>query len=328
MHEATLRRVIDESLAIAPNVQFIWHGGEPTIPGINYYRNMLEICEELRRPDQQISHSIQTNGTLLNKDWVTFLRENKFSIGVSIDGPEHIHNYARRDAAGEGTYHRTMKGIQHLRDEAMNFSTIAVVHSMSVNHPDDVFRFFYNHGISFMANPCTANPDDPKAIRDLAISPMDYARFVLRLMELWIETDNPEFRVRPVDDIIKGVLGKRVRLCRFRGQCHLYVTIDHNGDVYPCDGFLDPRYLLGNLTLSPFPSIIEGDEAIAYFQGRSEVQAGCGDCEWLSACQGACMRTWEGAKSIANPQDHEFCQARKLLFSQARDKLAAIGYIR
>jgi len=327
MDESTLRLAIDECLSVAPNVKFIWHGGEPTIPGVDYYRQVLEICEELRRPDQHISHSIQTNATLLDDEWAIFLRESGFGVGVSIDGPQPIHDIVRVDVLGRGTHNLVMRGIQYLREHQVKFGTVTVINNHSVTQPDEIFWFFYNHEIRFNANICTANPNDPSPIKALAISPMEYARFVLRLMELWLEVDDPHFRVGPVDDIIKGVLGRPMRLCRFKGQCHLYVTIDHNGDVYPCDGFLDHRYLLGNLTTMRLPSILAGDRAIVYFQSRDEVRAGCGNCEWLSICQGGCMRTW-AAKSLAIPQDHSFCQARKLLFNEARAKLAQIGYVR
>jgi len=196
-----------------------------------------------------------------------------------------------------------------------------------VTYPDDIFWFFYNNGINFNANPCTARPDDPEPVRDLAVSPTEYANFVLRLMDLWLEVDDPTFRVGPADDIIKGILGKRMKLCRFRGQCHMYVTIGHDGNVYPCDGFLDDRCWLGNLTVMPLSVTMSGVIATEYYLSRSIVQDGCGECEWLPICQGGCMRTW-GAKMIEIPQDREFCQARQLLFTQARDKLAQIGYVR
>ncbi len=221
-----------------------------------------------------------------------------------------------------------MRGVQYLRDNEVKFGAVAVINKHTVTYPDEIFWFFYNNRINFNANPCTAHPDDPEPIRELAVSPTEYAHFVLRLVDLWIEVDNPQFRVGPADDIIKGVLGKRMRLCRFNGKCHLYMTIGHDGNVYPCDGFLDDRYWLGNLAAMPLSVIMNG--AIVneyYYYSRIVVQDGCGDCEWRPLCHGGCMRTW-GARTIAAPQDYEFCQARQLLFSEARGKLAKIGYAR
>lgn len=326
MSEETLREVIDKCLAVAPNVRFIWHGGEPMIPGIGYYENMIRICEELQRPNQSIRHSIQTNGTLISHKWIDFLIKHKFGVGVSIDGPAHMQNHARIDASGKGTFDRVMSGINLLRINNVKFGTVAVVNSYSVNYPDEMFDFFYGEHLSFNANPCTANPYDDEVVRSLAINPHEYTDFVLRLTERWLDTDDPTFRVGPVDDLIKGVMGHQPRLCRFKGQCFLYVTIDSNGDVYPCDGFLNKNYLLGNLWQSEMTEI-QSTERYRYFSGRPEILEACKSCEWSHICRGGCMRTWEGEKNIKDPNGMDFCEARKLLFNGVRAKLASIGSV-
>ncbi|KKQ75508.1 MAG: Radical SAM domain-containing protein [Candidatus Woesebacteria bacterium GW2011_GWB1_38_5b] len=326
MDEPTLREVVNKCLAVAPNVRFIWHGGEPMIPGVGYYENILSICEEFRRSNQKISHSIQTNGTLINQSWIQFLSKNKFGVGVSIDGPAHIHNFARIDSAGQGTFERVMRGINLLRENELKFGTVAVVNSYSVNYPDEIFDFFYNEGISFNANPCTANPYDDEEMKTLAINPFDYTKFIVHLANRWLETDNPHFRVGPIDDIIKGVMGHQPRLCRFRGQCFLYVTIDSNGDVYPCDAFLNKDYLFGNLWSSEMTEI-QAIQQSGYYSGRAEVEEACRVCEWYQVCKSGCMRTWEGNKNIENPNGMDFCEARKLLFSQIHARIAPIGNV-
>lgn len=326
MNEETLREVINKCLSVAPSVRFIWHGGEPTIPGVEYYERMIEICDELRRPDQRIFHSIQTNATLLDQRWIDFFKKNDFGVGVSIDGPEDIQNYARVDIHGKGTFKRVMKGINLLRDNNMKFGTVAVINSHSVAYPDEIFDFFYGEGMNFNANPCTANPYDDEAVRRLAIDPFAYTNFVLRLADRWLETDDPSFRVGPVDDIIKGVMGYRPRVCRFKGQCFLYVTIDSNGDVYPCDGFLNKDYLLGNLWTDEMTNV-QTKSRDEYFSGRPQILEACSTCEWYEICRGGCMRTWEGEKNIDNPNGMAFCEARKLLFGSMRAKLASIGNV-
>ncbi len=326
MDEKVLGIVIDQCLSVAPNVSFVWHGGEPTIAGIKYYQQMLRLCNELKRPGQRVSHNIQTNGTLLDEEWADFMRNNRFSIGVSLDGPEHINNYTRVDANGRGAFSSTMRGVNILKNANVKFGVLAVINSNSVKYPDEIFSFMYSKGLSFSANPCTSDPSDPDSVRELAVSPMQYANFVLRLMDLWLKLEDPTFKVGPVNDLIKAVLGKQPRICRFKGNCKRYVTIDSSGEVYPCDAFLNSKHILGDLKRESLQNIVDNDATRMYYSGRLKIIIGCGDCEWLQICKGGCMRTWEGEKSITDPREYEFCQARQYLFQSVRTRLSEIGY--
>jgi len=201
-----------------------------------------------------------------------------------------------------------------------------VINSFNVTFPDEIFWFMHDLGVSFSANPCTAKPNDPEEVKALAISPTQYAVFLLRLLELWLKLDDKSFRIRPLDDIVKGVLGKQPSLCRYLGDCARYITIDSNGDVYPCDAFLDGNYLLGNLVEQGLQGIFAGAALVSYYESRSTMWHACRQCEWFLICKGGCMREWEGKKEIADPRDEEFCGARRWLFTQARAKLAQLGY--
>ncbi|MBI1863949.1 radical SAM protein [Candidatus Woesebacteria bacterium] len=326
MGNDVLKLVLSECLQAASFVRFIWHGGEPTIAGAEYYRKILAIEDKVRRDGQKVTHSIQTNATLLNPQWIDLLKSKRFSIGVSIDGPEYLHNFARINANGRGSFREVQKGIVLFRNAGIKFGSIAVVNSYTVNFPEEIFWFMYNQKISFSANACVAYPSDPEEVRQLTISPMQFSNFLLRLLDLWLKTDDPTFNIKPLDDIIKGILGRQPSLCRYRGQCQMYLTIDSNGDVYPCDEYLNQNYNFGNLRQTPLKKIVQSTNLNEYYAGRTIMQTVCQNCQWFNICKGGCMREWGGSKSITDPRETEFCKARQFLFEEVRDRIQLLGY--
>ncbi|KKS77656.1 MAG: Iron-sulfur oxidoreductase MdsB [Candidatus Woesebacteria bacterium GW2011_GWB1_43_14] len=326
MSRQTLEAVMERCLEVAPFVRFIWHGGEPTLTGVSFYEDVVSIGEALYSPGQRIRHSIQTNGTLITDEWARFFKENGFGVGVSIDGPEKLHNLVRVDTAGGGSFVRVIRGINILRSNGAKVSAIAVVNNLTVNYPDEIFWFMYNMRLNFSINNCTAKPDDPFEVRNLAISPMKYAQFLLAMLDLWLKLDDPSFMIRPLEDIVKAVLGKQPRLCKYLGNCTRFLTIGHNGKVYPCDNFLTDEYCLGDLHKMSITDVLQGSQSKAYYSGRQKMQAKCKQCGWYLICKGGCMREWEGETYISNPVNHEFCQARRYLFENASKILSSLGY--
>lgn len=326
MDDYTLNILIKSCLEISPFVKFIWHGGEPTIPGIKFYRQVVEYQNLLRHSNQKIMNGIQTNATLVNKELAEFFRDNHFSVGVSLDGPEKLHNFARKNNSDKGSYNQVMRGVITLKEAGIKFGAIAVINSFTVHYPDEIFYFMHDLGLSFSANNCTAKQTDPIEIRNLAITSKQYTSFLLRLFDLWIKLDDRNFRINPLDDIVRGVSKKRPKLCKYNGICSRYITIDSNGDVYPCDEFLEEKYRFGNLINQSLPEILKSDSVQNYYSGRVKILASCQDCEWLNICNGGCMREWEGKKLVSNPKKYEFCKSRRVLFKSINKKLIRLGY--
>lgn len=307
-------------------VRFIWHGGEPTIMGTDFYRKAIEIQKKLKRPSQVIKNSIQTNATLLDNKWIDFIQERNISPGISLDGPRQLHNITRKNANGQGSFDQVVEGMELLRQAKITFRPIAVVNSKTVDCPEEIFWFFYNLGLSFSVNMCTSFPSDPDDVKKLAISPMQYAKFLARLLELWLDLDDENFRIRPLEDIVRGMFNRRVGLCRYEGICSTYITIDSNGDVYPCDEFLNEEFLLGNLVERSLSEVYSSRKLQNYYSGRADMWAVCRQCEWFNTCKGGCMREWKGRKSLHNPETEEFCQARKFIFEKTQKTLRALEY--
>jgi len=165
---------------------FIWHGGEPMLLGIEFYEKALEAQTRYKRSDQDIRNSLQTNATLINQGWVDFFKRNSFGVGVSIDGPAELHDLVRVQTDGRGSYDQVVSGINQLKAANISFGGIAVVNRITVNHPETMFAFIKDGGIPMALNRCNANTDDPEEVRKLAVGPAEYNAFLLKIFDLWI----------------------------------------------------------------------------------------------------------------------------------------------
>ena len=327
MDGEVLEKVVGDLMKVSPvGIRFIWHGGEPMLAGIDYFTKIVQLQQRFATNGQMVENSIQTNGTLINEEWVGFFKKHDFKVGVSLDGPEHIHDQVRINVAQRGTYKSVMRGINLLREAEMTVGVIAVINSDSVNYPDELFNFFYHQGLNFNANECTAFPDDPLVVRSLAINPMEYAQFLLKIFDLWLEAGNPRYRVRPLVDFVHAVIGQQPKTCKMQGRCHQYITIDVNGDVYPCHAYLRPEHVLGNLASTGIEKFLEGPQIKQYYSGRLETLKACGDCQWVRVCNGGCMRAWGGKTALTDISEHQDCEALKLLYGRISTKLQAMGY--
>lgn len=320
--EIILKRFFDMP---SKNVQFFWHGGEPLLAGIPFYEKIIQTQKSLSQ-QHIIKNSLQTNGTLIDSTWAKFFKENHFGVGVSLDGPQHIHDLVRVNANGNGSFKQVMDGISTLRQEGMETGVIAVINSNSVKYPKELFSFFYKNRLSFSANDCVSGESEPQSVKELAVNPRDYAVFLLEILDLWLETGDTNFKVKPLEDFIHGVMGQKPQLCKFSGSCYRYITVDINGDIYPCHEYLNQQFLLGNLVEMPLGEIIKSSRYQQYYAGRGETKLTCGQCKWLQVCQGWCMRSWNGKNAINDLSEHQTCEMLQYLFEEISQKLRKFGY--
>lgn len=296
--------------------------------GINFYEQALALQGKYKKPGQDIRNSLQTNATLVTGEWVEFFKKNNFGVGVSVDGPSHIHDQVRVHPDGSGSYARVLSGINLLKAGGISFGGIAVVNSITIRDPEVMFAFIKEVDIPMALNRCNAKDGDSKEVKELAIDPGKYSKFLLNMFDLWINENNPGIKIRPLDELVRAVLGYHPKSCGFLGQCERYFTVDFNGDVYPCDEFLNERYLLGNLGGQKVDILWQSEDFRNYYLGRGGVVEYCGDCEWIDVCHGGCMRDWGETKGTFNPGGTIYCETKKELFQTLRTKLSSLGYIR
>ncbi|MDT7906369.1 MAG: radical SAM protein [Sulfolobales archaeon] len=253
----TISQIIKKALNYADHVEFIWHGGEPLLMGIQFYEKVVELQKRYRREGQTIVNTLQTNGTLISQEWVDFFKANGFHVGVSLDGPPEVHNANRIFRNGQGSFEQVMRGIRLLRENGVKFGVLAVITKETVRLGAKRFLdFFIENGIFSIG----ILPQRPALNigRTDALPREEFEKFAIELFDYWYSLDDPRIRIREFDAILSRILGARSGFCIFSGDCvGRFLGITPDGDVYHCDEFMfDERYKLGNVREQTFEEML------------------------------------------------------------------------
>jgi len=314
MSEGVLFEIISKFMALPyKNIEFIWHGGEPLLAGIEFFEKIIDYQAKLKN-GQNVINSIQTNGTLLTKEWIEFFAENNFGICLSLDGPEEIHDAYR------GCFERVMRAIKLLQINEVPFSVLLVVHRKSLGKAKEIYKFLVNNGIKcFDFLPCTCISRFLDRDLEPYINADEYADFLIEIFDNWINDDDPEIQIRFLDNIVRGLIGGEADLCSMAGTCKEFIAVDWNGDIYyPCDAFIgDERFKVGNILEDRFDKLSEKQkfkdirEKLELLNKLPE----CKSCPWWSICKGGCSAHvfyHYGNFSKKTP----FCSARKKIYQK------------
>ena len=254
----TVSNIINKALDYADYVEFVWHGGEPLLMGIQFYEKVVELQKRYRREGQTIMNSLQTNGTLISQEWVDFFKANDFRVGVSLDGPPKVHNANRIFRSGQGSFEQVMRGIRLLKENGVNFGVLAVITKETVRLGAKRFLdFFIENGIFNIG----ILPQRPALNigRTDALPREEFEKFAIELFDYWYSLDDPRIEIREFDDILGRILSSaESNVCIFSGDCiGRILGITPDGDVYHCDEFMfDDRYKLGNVREQTFEEIL------------------------------------------------------------------------
>ncbi len=300
-----------------PEVAVAWQGGEPTMMGLDFFKRSVELVDKHRKPWQQVSYSIQTNGTLIDERWAAFFKENNFLVGLSVDGPRELHDRFRVDTRGEGSFDRVMTGYGHLQAAGVDVNVLCTVHAGNQNHALDVYRFFRDEmGVQFIqfipiverttetllplanigwstskkeARPLYVQAGN--AVTDRSVGAVAYGEFLNTVFDEWFKTDIGEVYVQMFDVALAAWHGEPAGLCIFSETCGLALAMEHNGDLYSCDHYVEPDFLLGNITETPMDQLIASDKQRAFGEAkRDTLPQYCLDCDVRFACHGGCPR--------------------------------------
>jgi len=236
----------------ADEVTICWQGGEPTLAGLKFFQKAVEFQDKHKREGQRVWNALQTNGTLLNDGWCKLLRERQFLVGISIDGPAHFHDRYRVTNAGAGSHKQVMTGLRLLQRYDVEYNILCVLNRGNIDHPDEVFKHLLNLGsrwVQFI--PEIVFEKDPETGRNVLAShcpdPLKYGRFMARVFDLWFERFRQRVSVRLFDSVLHKLVTGQMPLCILDGQCTGQMTIEHNGDVYGCDHFVERRWQLAQI---------------------------------------------------------------------------------
>lgn len=317
MKPDVLREYIRQYIASqdTPEVVFAWQGGEPTLYGLEGFRQIVTWQEEFAQ-GKTVRNSIQTNGTLINKEWASFLRKHGFLVGISIDGPAELHDTFRVDRRGGATFADVMRGLKLLRKHQVEFNTLTVVNRRNARHPDRIYDFLDKIGSRFWqfipvverlspetgacsgrAPPLSPAPSYGKVeaagskVAPWSVDPKEYGKFMCRIFDRWVKKDVGRIFVQAFDTAFAQWLGHPSPLCVHAKQCGNAMAMEYNGDVYACDHYVYPDHRLGNIMETPLPELATDPRQMAFGWAKEETLPDkCRQCPWLFACGGGCPK--------------------------------------
>lgn len=298
-----LEKVIKEYIDINASEQIVfdWHGGEPLLLGLDYLKKIVEIQRKYRG-NKHIYNTIQTNATLLTADFAAFFKENNFLVGVSIDGPQDIHDRFRKDKGGNPTFLKVMRGVELLHRYAVDFNTLTTISKAGEGRGLEVYSFLKNIGSHYMqfmpvyeyvdSKNNIASPDDKQsALASWSVSPIEYGKFMCDIFDCWVRNDVGSYFVNLFDSTLANYCGMNPGTCVYSETCGANAVMEHNGDIYPCDHFVYPRYKLGNVKELSLREIVSSENATRFgIDKRNSLPAQCLRCEYYFACHGECPK--------------------------------------
>jgi uncharacterized protein len=322
---AAFMRQYMEYVADVRVASFAWQGGEPTLAGIEFFERVVALEAGSAPAGTTIANALQTNAVLLDDRWGEFLRQYSFLVGVSLDGPEEVHDSLRRDQGGHGSFRRVMAGIEVLRKHQVEFNLLCVVGPHNAMRARDLMRFFLGEGfthIQFIPAMSfqSVEPDVPATY---LITAEEYGDFLVELFDEWYQQGFPTVSVRTFDAIIQSYLGMPSDLCVYGERCDSGIVVECNGDIYPCDFYVHPSRRLGNVMKHSLESILEKPERAAFIARKLSLSPQCEGCEWRWVCRGGCPRNRLNGAAGGPPE--YFCESHRRFFPYADARLRSIG---
>jgi len=319
MTEATLERFIRQQIVSQPDgaseIAFAWQGGEPTLMGLDFFRRAVELQRRYAPSDLRITNALQTNGTRLTPEWGPFLRDEGFLIGISIDGPAELHDRYRRDARGRGSLERALRGLEVLLEYQVEFNTLTCVQRSNGSHPKQVYRFLRGLGSRYMQFIPVVEHSPETGISRLSVHPRQLGRFLNTVFDCWRERDIGEIFVQYFDMMLGMVMGLPASLCVHAERCGRHVAMEHNGDLFNCDHFVDPANRLGNLMETPLRELLDSGKADRFGAEKWQGLPGyCRRCRDLRYCHGGCLAHRFDKAPGGEPGLNHLCEGYRLFY--------------
>jgi uncharacterized protein len=309
----------------SPQVTVAWQGGEPTLMGIDFYRHAIELQERYRKPGMTFENTMQTNGTLLDDEWCQFFKENDFLIGISIDGPQEIHDSYRVDKKGQGTFDKVMRGLRLLQKHDVEYNVLTTINRINADHPLEVYCFLRDEArtdwIQFI--PVVDRVDEEghtisqkgSRVSSQSVLPEQFGSFLSRIFDEWVRNDVGRVFVQTFEASARRWLSLPSGMCVFEETCGIGLALEHNGDLYSCDHFVEPDYLLGNILEKEILELAASERQYRFGQNkRDKLPQICRECDVLFACQGECPKNRLLTTLASEPGLNYLCEGWKAFF--------------
>ena len=323
----TLERLVDTYLFYSyPNSVFAFQGGEPTLAGLPFFEKLVEFQMQYGRGGQSVSNALQTNAILLDQNWCDLFQSYSWLLGVSLDGPEEVNDLYRFNKEGRGTWKRVIRSVELLHKNKVEFNILCVLSRANVDRPKELYGFYRGLGIEHLQFIPLAEFDQQGNPLPFTISAEQYGRFLCEMFDVWWP-DRRKVRIRFFDNIAEALAGQKPGTCTMHETCDSYVVVEYNGDVYPCDFFVESSWKLGNIMLDSWPEIARRTRRYNFASKKTLAHPECQVCEYQSICHGGCPKFRHGPHARFEDLDY-FCTAYKMIYARSvgplRDELRKI----
>ena len=309
-----------------PQVTVGWQGGEPTLMGVDFYRRAIALQEKYRKPGMTFENTMQTNGTLLTDEWCEFFAENNYLIGISIDGPRDLHDAYRVNKRGEGSFDKVMRGLRLLQQHGVEYNILTTVNRINGDYPLEVYRFLRDDaGTDWMQFiPVVERVDEHGHSADLrgsyasdrSVGPDQFGRFLIDVFDEWVRHDVGSVFVQTFEASLRNWMGMESSgMCVFNETCGLGVALEHNGDLYSCDHFVDQEFRLGNISDVDMRTMVASEQQYRFGQDKRDgLPQYCLDCDVRFACHGECPKNRFSVTPDGEPGLNYLCAGFKSFF--------------
>jgi uncharacterized protein len=330
MTEAMLETYISRRFEASPgpNTHFEWHGGEPTVLGLDYFRNIVKLQRKHLPAGRTVTNGLQTNGILLNEEWVGFLSGESFSVGLSLDGPDDLHDCFRRSPAGDGTHSLVVKAFELLQKHKVFCNILCVLHAVNSMEPERVYVFFRDLGVKYLQflPLVSVSRTEKDTVSRESVEPKAFGNFLCRVFDLWIAGDVGRIVVQNFDEALRPVYGVPHALCVHRETCGDVAVLEHDGSFYACDHFVNTAHRIGNIEERTLKDLVS-DPALTGFglRKKESLPEYCRNCDVLQSCNGGCpkdrfIKTPDGKSGL-----NYLCEGYQAFFRYSRAELTKLA---
>jgi uncharacterized protein len=312
----TLTRLVQGYLAYSfPHSSFAFQGGEPTLAGLDFFRALIAFQKRFGLGGQVVSNSIQTNGILLTPEWCRLFRAYQFLVGISLDGPEEVHDAYRVNKAGHGTWKAVIDAVRLLEREQVEFNVLTVVSQANVRRAVELYRFFQELGVRYLQFIPLVEYGCGGEREPFSITGEEYGRFLCKLFDVWWP-DRRAVRIRYFDNIAEALAGQKPSTCTMHANCDSYAVVEYNGDVYPCDFFVETGWKLGNLHADSWTEMARRGRRRRFAAQKRAPHPDCAVCQFRTLCHGGCPSNRHAPRGRFADLD-PLCAGYKMIFAKS-----------
>jgi uncharacterized protein len=313
----TLEAMIKSYMKTDQNKQYAfgWQGGEPTLMGLKFFKNVVEFQLKYAPPGSSISNGLQTNATMITEELAKFFGEYKFLLGVSLDGPEHLHDYYRKSIGKNPTHELVMRGIDHLKKNNVEFNILTLVNNKTVKKATEIYHYLRDNQFYFHQYIPCVEFDDMGELKPFSITGREWGTFLTELFNEWVREDVNRVSIRLFDSIMEYLVYGRYNVCYMQDTCIQYFVVEHDGEIYPCDFFVQEDLSLGNNKNSSWDDFLKSETYKKFGSEKAKWNKKCDLCPYLALCHGDCQKFRCGAPK-SSKQLSALCEGWKMFYTR------------